>query len=198
MKKILLSILTIALVSTVAFGATKAWFSDTEASTGNTFTAGTLDLKTNDVDGVSSTYTLTNMKPGDWANSGQVTLKNAGSIPGHAWYEITNVRNYENGVIEPEAQAGDATVGVTEGELGGFAKASLQANISPWTRYPVSGSLLPINSASGVRYELEDLDSGETLPLVNYGVWTAGGASDNLAQGDSVVYDIVFHLDQIH
>ena len=51
MKKILLSVLTIALVAVVAAGATQALFSDTEESTGNTFTAGTLDLKVNGQDG---------------------------------------------------------------------------------------------------------------------------------------------------
>lgn len=45
MKKILLSIMTIALVAVVAVGATRAFFSDTETSEGNTFVAGAIDLK---------------------------------------------------------------------------------------------------------------------------------------------------------
>ena len=45
MKKILLSILTIGLVASVAFGATRAFFSDTATSTGNTFSAGTMDFR---------------------------------------------------------------------------------------------------------------------------------------------------------
>lgn len=45
MKKILLSVFTVAAVAAVAVGATKAFFSDTETSTGNTFVAGALDLK---------------------------------------------------------------------------------------------------------------------------------------------------------
>jgi len=45
MKKILLSLLTVALVSAAAVGATRAYFSDTETSEGNTFVAGALDLK---------------------------------------------------------------------------------------------------------------------------------------------------------
>lgn len=202
MKKILLSLLTIAIVAVVAVGATHAWFSDTETSTGNTFTAGTLDLKTNDVDGVSHTYTLANMKPGDWDNAGQIVLKNAGTIKGHAWYEIKNVRNYENGCNNPESKVPDNTCtdAADQGELGGFAKASIQANkdTAPtnYTRYPLSATT--INAAAGVRYELVDLNPEETLPLINYGVWTAGGSEDNIAQSDSVVYDIVFHLDQIH
>src|SRR3989344_3792806 len=45
MKKILLSLSMIAVVGVVVLGATGAFFSDTETSTGNTFTAGAIDLK---------------------------------------------------------------------------------------------------------------------------------------------------------
>ncbi|MFA5791851.1 MAG: SipW-dependent-type signal peptide-containing protein [Candidatus Paceibacterota bacterium] len=45
MKKIILSLSMIAVVGVVVLGATGAFFSDTETSTGNTFTAGAIDLK---------------------------------------------------------------------------------------------------------------------------------------------------------
>ncbi len=45
MKKILLSLSMLAFVGVVAVGATTAFFTDTETSTGNTFTAGSIDLK---------------------------------------------------------------------------------------------------------------------------------------------------------
>lgn len=45
MKKILFSAGLIVFVVAVALGATGAFFSDTETSTGNTFTAGAIDLK---------------------------------------------------------------------------------------------------------------------------------------------------------
>ncbi|MDP2705064.1 MAG: SipW-dependent-type signal peptide-containing protein [bacterium] len=44
MKKILLSLGMISVVAVLAIGATGAFFSDTETSTGNTFTAGAVDL----------------------------------------------------------------------------------------------------------------------------------------------------------
>jgi predicted ribosomally synthesized peptide with SipW-like signal peptide len=49
MKKILLSLAAIVFVGAAAAGATGAFFSDVETSTGNTFTAGALDLKVDDV-----------------------------------------------------------------------------------------------------------------------------------------------------
>ncbi len=45
MKKILISLSVVAAVAAVVVGATTAFFSDTETSTGNTFTAGSIDLK---------------------------------------------------------------------------------------------------------------------------------------------------------
>ncbi len=45
MKKIIVSLAIIAVVGAIVVGATTAFFSDTETSTGNTFTAGSIDLK---------------------------------------------------------------------------------------------------------------------------------------------------------
>lgn len=45
MKKILISLAIIAVVAFIAIGATTAYFGDTETSTGNTFSAGEIDLK---------------------------------------------------------------------------------------------------------------------------------------------------------
>jgi len=45
MRKILISLGMIAFVGAVVVGATGAFFSDTETSTGNVFTAGAIDLK---------------------------------------------------------------------------------------------------------------------------------------------------------
>ena len=44
-KKILVSLSIIGIISAIAIGATTAYFSDTETSEGNTFTAGSIDLK---------------------------------------------------------------------------------------------------------------------------------------------------------
>lgn len=65
MKKLLLSVLTIGLVASVAFGATRAFFSDTATSTGNTFSAGTMEFRiarpgeTN-----HRVFNVSNLKPG--------------------------------------------------------------------------------------------------------------------------------------
>jgi predicted ribosomally synthesized peptide with SipW-like signal peptide len=45
MNKIVKSLAVVAFVGAIAIGATSSYFSDTETSTGNTFTAGAIDLK---------------------------------------------------------------------------------------------------------------------------------------------------------
>ncbi len=75
--------LTIAFMLLMGMGSIGTWayFQDTETSTGNVFAAGTLDLKTDDVDGVTQTLYTSNLKPGDDI-SGSITLKNNGSVAG--------------------------------------------------------------------------------------------------------------------
>ena len=83
-RRILMSVLAIAMTLTLVGGATFAYFSDTETSSGNTFTAGTLDLMIRDggidwFDGIGAEWTLSDMKPGDIVY-GSVDFKNFGSI----------------------------------------------------------------------------------------------------------------------
>jgi len=71
MRRTLTAIVLIGIVVILAGAGTYANFSSTKTSTGNTFTAGTLDLKLIDWDeltwrdGVTATWTATNMEPGD-------------------------------------------------------------------------------------------------------------------------------------
>jgi len=82
MKRILVGLVTIAVVSVVGLGVTRAYFSDTETSKGNTITTGTIKIA---VDGQNpwnreTPYQLTDMKPGEtgYAN---FTVQNVGTNP---------------------------------------------------------------------------------------------------------------------
>jgi hypothetical protein len=172
--KILVAVLAIAVL---AFGmlGTGAWFSDTVSSTGNSLTAATLYLNVNGGRSSSQTYKLDNIKPGDWANGGQAILKNVGTIPGHLWYEIVNVSP-------------------ASGPLGNLVYPVFQANAAPWTHY---GGTTVINNSVGAHVDVVDLALGESIPLVVYFSWPQT-ASDNTAQGASLTFDVIWHLDQIH
>lgn len=76
-----LTISFILVVSTVGI-STFAYFSDTETSANNQLTSGTLDLKTNDADGVSQTLYATTMQPGGSVGPSTIQLKNSGTVNG--------------------------------------------------------------------------------------------------------------------
>jgi len=82
MKRILgLTIAFLLLIGMSGIG-TWAYFADVETTSANVLAAGTLDLKTDDVDGVSQTLLATNMEPGDIVGPETIILKNTGSIAG--------------------------------------------------------------------------------------------------------------------
>lgn len=131
-KRILISISIISIVAAIAVGGTVAYFNDTETSTGNTFTAGILDLKIDNHSWYNGVYqeglsweldNLTNqlffnfedLKPADW---GEDTIS-VHVYDNDAWACMDfNLYNADdNGLVEPEEDAGDITGGDGRGEL---------------------------------------------------------------------------------
>ena len=105
MKKILISLMAIALVVGLVGAGTVAYFSDTETSTDNTFTAGTLDLNVGGENpNLSPDFTLGPLAPGD---SGTITytLNNVGSIDGYLDLQGIGVVDTEG--TNPESETGD-------------------------------------------------------------------------------------------
>lgn len=133
MKKILLSIgiITLTLLAVTA-GGTGAFFSDGETSTGNTFTAGAIDLKIDNssyYNGVLSPNTswsladltiekffnFDDIKPGDL---GEDTISlHVATNDAYLCAEVTLTSDDDNDLTEPEELDGDTTGGVGEGEL---------------------------------------------------------------------------------
>ena len=141
MKKILLSVSMLAVVATLGIGATNAIFSDDEASTGNTFTAGAVDLTVDNesyyngqlnegtswlqaanlddgngpADGQYLFFNFDDVKPGDW---GEDTISlHVNNNDSWLCVDVTLTSNDDNGLTEPESYDGDTTDGVGEGEL---------------------------------------------------------------------------------
>ena len=125
-KKILISLFTITLVVAATLGATTAYFSDTETSQRNTFSAGSIDLKIdnecylNGVQVSDCTWTelkdLTNevffdfddIKPGAW---GEDTISlHVYNNDAWVWMKLYSLDNDENGCTEPEGEV-DTTCG---------------------------------------------------------------------------------------
>jgi len=131
-KKILASVFVIGLLALGIGWGTYALFSDTETSTGNTFTAGTLDLKVDGQDDPNVMHiTLSNMKPGDDTGYYKWVLKNVGTLPGKLSVTFSVIINDDNGLTEPES-ACDTTGGPhPEGELGQYLKPGIHPDDIP-------------------------------------------------------------------
>ncbi|MFC1920496.1 TasA family protein [Chloroflexota bacterium] len=80
MKRIFGLTIALLLLAGMSGIGTWAYFNDVETSTGNVLAAGTLDLKTDDVDGVSQTLLATSMMPGDTVGPETIILKNNGNL----------------------------------------------------------------------------------------------------------------------
>lgn len=108
MKKILFSLMTLALVIGLVGAGAFAYFSDTETSTGNTFTAGTLDLSVGGENpNVSPDFIIggtSGVKPGD---SGTITynLKNEGTLDGYL--DLSGISKVDTEGTNPESETGD-------------------------------------------------------------------------------------------
>jgi hypothetical protein len=85
MKKILLSIATIALVSAVSVKATGAFFTDSDNSTNNILSSGTLAMDVNGDTPNNNIFTVdlgttSNLQPGDSTNLATILMTNEGSL----------------------------------------------------------------------------------------------------------------------
>lgn len=81
-KKVVGLAIAFMLAISMMSGGAWAFFSDTETSVNNTLTAGTLDLLTNDVNGVTQTLYAANLKPNNSVGPATITLKNSGTLAG--------------------------------------------------------------------------------------------------------------------
>ena len=202
MKSVLGSVLVIGIVAAMMTAGTQSWYSDTETSVGNTFTAGTLDLQVwnssddtwvddPNVPNVNYLWNemVNNLAPGD---SGTITIpvRNNGSIAGVADIHFKVVHNYENGLTEPEADDGDTGGDPGDGE--GELCASIHVNVSYNGNKIIDDKTL--EELNCTDYDLGDLPAGESRNIV-IDVWIPSTVGNEI-QSDSCVVDIEFSLDQ--
>ncbi len=206
LKSILVTIfITGILASGIGWG-TYAAFSDTETSNSNLFTAGTLDLTVNGHNGDNAQiFNVANMKPGSQP-TGYWNLQNIGSLSGTLSISSIAVTNNENGIIEPETEAGDVSAGV--GELGSVVSIRLYIDADKDGYYSVGDTYLYQGTINGLPSSIPigALGAGATTRVNAVVDWWNNSppytgvpyhlADDNLAQGDSCIIDFTFSLVQ--
>lgn len=209
MKKILTSLGMIAFAGAIVASGTGAFFSDTETSTGNIFTAGsvTVDIKNISHEGINVTDDLVGFTVSTTSNNISFAFSDLKPMDhGKVIYELENganeafmcvkveeTSNHENGRNSAEIAAGDTTSGSGNGELGQFL--SFNFGTATGTLADISGSWQNLGivgagstTSSTIEYGF-GVFNGSTLeldPLAKY----------NLAQTDSLKADISFYAVQ--
>ena len=208
MKKLLLSMLATFLVIGLVGASTFAWFQDTETSTGNTFTAGTMDLKVSDWDegfgdGVSATWTMSNMTPGvTTVGPFSVLLQNSGSIAANH-VEISFSHSIDEATNPVESDTNPAS---TPGEMARWIEITLMTYNgvdfkATYTDANGNGffdledvTLSPYTDVGGPLDNLSPLIGGGTRAFTMALKFNAGATND--IQGDILTTTVTFTLNQ--
>jgi spore coat-associated protein N len=192
-KKILVSLSVIGAVAAIAIGGTIAYFSDTETSTGNTFTAGTLDLivKANgqDING-GAIFNPSDVKPGDSGTKG-ITLKSDNNDAcGYA--VVTLNSDIDNTCVEPEVGVdadGCTTVcttpgcATTDGELNDYMNFTIFDDVNGnGVQDAGEADIITDNFTSGGTWSIGQLNGNQEY---KYGIkWNLPTTVGNDAQSD--------------
>lgn len=161
---------------------TMAYFSNTEESTGNTVSAGTLDLTTGGDNTASTTVDIGDVAPGQ-SDSGSTTLANNGSIDGSIDLIFGSASNSEGDNPDPEPTT------TPNGDLGD----ALEVTVSVGNTDVRSGTFNSVFDGSEADANVA-LAAGSSKDLTIS--WTLPSGVGNEVQGDSVSGDITIELNQ--
>lgn len=204
MKKILGLTIAALLVMVMVGSGSWAWFSDTESSPDNSLSAGTLDLKIDGDDLPVTTFSMTDVAPGD-SGSGNVTLTNDGasSIDGELDVQSSAIINTGG----TTGEYGDST-----GDLGAAAEIAIYLDVDQSGTF-TNGDIgldnadnTTYNFAAGLQWHTIDSygsiiwDNVETMsPSASddfVALWRVPDSTGNNIQGDTVSCNITFILQQ--
>jgi predicted ribosomally synthesized peptide with SipW-like signal peptide len=183
MKKILLSILTIALVATVAVGVTRAYFTDQATVSNNTFTAGKLNFTLN----------------GDMTETKSITI--AGLEPGAAWSGpyIMDIYNQDSPVSTMDMKYKFAPAFVSQ-TVGGFYSKLNTKVVHGYCDGSYLGGVNPTNTYQGALSAMSwdsiasSIGGGKLSPNITHCFalyFQLDSTAGNVYQGASAVVNMV-------
>ncbi len=204
MKKILGLAIVALLVMAMIGGGTWAYFSDLETSTGNTLTAGTLNLQVGAADPLTATITVTDAKPGDNTTGVDWLLKNTGNLPGYLDITFSNIVDADNTVIEPEVGS-TGEDGTEDGELAERLTLLSYIDEDDNNTFSVGDVQIFNDFVKGGATALLGQQTNNYAMAANYGSgnnkavrieWSVNSSVGNCIMGDSTGFDVEFSLEQ--
>jgi predicted ribosomally synthesized peptide with SipW-like signal peptide len=219
MKKIIISLSIVAAVAAVAIYATTAFFSDTETSTGNTFTAGSLDLTVDSVATYNGQlvptstwglkdlgagdlfFNLADVKPGD---TGEDTISlHVNNNDACGFVTITKTSDAENTCTEPEVVAEPTCASDALGELDDATVFTIWADTCAVTPAVPGDNIYQAGCdtqlTTGTLDAVENWGIGQLIggATTYYGMsWTLPSTVGNEVQSDSFTATMEFTIEQ--
>jgi spore coat-associated protein N len=181
-KQFAVTLASVGLGAALIGGGTFAYFNDTETSNGNTFAAGTIDLRP-DLTG-AAVFNITNAKPGqEWDVN--YTLKNAGSLPAN----VSVTADYTANGNGDASDIGTQLV-ITDLKFGG----------NPVTVDAGADNVLTLNELDNINVALGALGAVGTADdekAITFKLtFKEANAPQNEYQGDSATVNLVFEARQ--
>jgi len=204
-KKILASIFIIGLLAFGLGWGTYSYFSDTETSKGNVFTAGTIDIAVDGNNPWTKTYSayLTDVKPCD-TREFTFVITNPGGNPVKVWKHITNIVCAQGTETEPEKEE-EAVTGA-RCWLPPYILYDLYVDISG----DGQGFITIVDPVQQIRIDnincmwiyLGKIPSGGSMTVkqsYHLASWEDAPvpAVTNWAQGDTMTFDIELYAEQV-
>lgn len=187
----------IAAVGAIVVGATGAYFSDTEISTGNTFTAGTLDLNLEGDNIDVLMFNVSSLAPGSSGDE-EVNLENVGNLDGFLDISFLNLVNDDVSCNDPESDV-DETCGASEvGELADNLDVLAYLDENDNNVYNAGTDVLIYDNKAvdiaGEQLSDQALSSGSTK--IFRLEWSVDSSVGNIIQSDNTGFDVEFELAQ--
>lgn len=218
MRRIVLGTVIMVVTASLALGGVMAAFSDTETSSGNSVTAGTLDLRLRPVgdgaasDSITGQWQWSNIKPGDgrasWSpcpkcGSESLQIRNTGSIGGYV--DLSNILVTSGEGENPEAETNivapgdlaDALKVIVYFDRDGNGQVAQDTYI--YFTFPAECGICPIPAPlSGIAgaYDLDYYLAPGATVLLAYEANLPYAANNNDVQGDTATISFTVELDQ--
>lgn len=195
-KKILTSVFMIGLLAFGLGWGTYSFFSDTETSGSNVFTAGTIDIE---VAGVEYTWSagaeLADMKPCD-TKVFTFVITNVQSNPVHVWKRITNIVCTQGIQTEPETEEEGANPRCW---LPPYILYDMRIPDVKWIIHP--DQQIRVDNINGFWIYLGTIPGQDTMTVeqsYHLSSWKDAAELDvtNWAQGDTMTFDIELYAEQ--
>jgi len=212
MKKIAISLGIIGVVAAIVIGGTIAYFSDTETSTGNTFSTGVIDIDINNENPWTQSWNIGDMKP---CETGYITfnINNLGDNPVNVWKTVKVTGTVDTPISEPECVYGGGAWDKTARtcDISGYTPKS---NLQGWMNYDLSVKV-PVKGNPNDWYQTiyKDEDNVRISDINNQSIFLgmipAKGSMEvtqsyhlvsetgNWAQADTMTFDIEIYAEQL-